>query len=221
MVSSDTARLGIIRRAKYPQRPPIIRYRDARTPICRYLSDLHRNVNPLVEAEQMLRQRAEDPAVSALRQEDARLSIEVLHGIQRMANQLGVFEFLPAPGQQPHLTLGGVDVSVRADLLVHGSNRAGDALIGGAILRMTLDDADTEPARARRRELGLYVATLARLHVERSLAGNRTPSNRLCMSIDVQHGELFHAPDANARRTNDLENACRFIAAIWPNVDEP
>jgi hypothetical protein len=35
------------------------------------------------------------------------------------------------------------------------------------------------------------------------------------MSIDVQHGEVFTAPDSNTRRMNDLENACRFIAALW------
>jgi hypothetical protein len=86
MVSSDTARIGIIRRAKNPQTPPIIRYRDARAPICAYLSDGNRRVNPLVAAEEMLRQRGEDASESALRQDDARQSIEVLHAIQRMQN---------------------------------------------------------------------------------------------------------------------------------------
>jgi hypothetical protein len=38
------------------------------------------------------------------------------------------------------------------------------------------------------------------------------------MSIDVQHGEIFAAPDASTRRTNDLTNACRFIAALWDTV---
>src|SRR5438034_7735259 len=85
MVSSDTARVGIVRRARYPQLPPIIRYRDARLPICQYLTDRRRAVNPLVDAEKMLRQRADDPSMSALRQDDARHSIEVLHAIQGMA----------------------------------------------------------------------------------------------------------------------------------------
>jgi hypothetical protein len=217
MVSSETARLGIIRRAKYPQSPPIIRYRDVRAPICTYLTDMNRNVNPLVTAEQMLRQRSEDQAESSLRQDDARLSIEVLHAIQRMANQLAQFQFVAPPADQPRLTLGGVEVSVRADLLAHGSSR-GQEQNGAAVLRMTQDDADTAPARARRREMGLYVATLARLHVDQNITSNRAVANRLCMSIDVQHGELFQAPDANTRRMNDVESACRFIAAIWEGI---
>jgi hypothetical protein len=68
--------------------------------------------------------------------------------------------------------------------------------------------------------MGLYVATLARLHVDQHIAAstNRAVANRLCMSIDVQHGEVFQAPDSNTRRMNDVENACRFIAALWPTV---
>jgi hypothetical protein len=217
MVSSDTARVGIIRRAKHPQTPPIIRYRDARGPICAYLTDSNRGVNPIVAAEEMLRQRAEDPSESSLRQDDARQSIEVLHAIQRMRNQLGPFEFTAAPVEQGRLRLADVEVSVRADLLVLGASRGQDQ-VGAAVLRMTQDDAETETARSRRREMGLYVATLARLHVDQNITTPRTVSNRLCMSIDVQHGELFQAPESNTRRMNDLENACRFIAAMWGQV---
>jgi hypothetical protein len=218
MTSSDTARISIIRRAKHPQIPPIIRYRDARGPICAYLTDIRRSVNPLTAAEEMFEQRMGDSSESALRQDDAKNSIEVLHAVQRMKNQLGQFEFVTAPKNQSKLELGGVEISVRADMLVHGTSKAGVPQIGAAILRMTQDDADSESARSRRREMGLYVATLAGLHVDRNIQSVRDRSNKLCMSIDVQHGECFQAPDANTRRTNDLENACRFIAALWPTV---
>ena len=218
MMSSDTARIGIVRRAKYPQTPPIIRYRDARGPICTFLADMNRDLNPLVVAEEMFRQRMVDPAESALRQDDARQSVEVLNALQRMRNRLAPFEFVPAPTEQARLGLAGVEISVRADLLVLASSR-GVNQTGAAVLRMTQDDADSEPARSRRRDIGLYVATLARLHADQNLPSDRQVSNRLCMSIDVQHGELFQAPEANTRRMNDLENACRFIAALWPTVD--
>ena len=217
MVSSDTARLGIIRRSKNPTPPPIIRYRDVRPVVCGFLTDQSRQVNRLVEAEEMFAQREQDAAVSVLRQDDARNSIEVLHALQRMANQLASFHFTPAPRQQSKLDLGGVEVSVRADLIVNGRIR-GDEHFGAAVLRLTQDDAETEIARTRRREMGLYVATLARLHVNQNLTRNLPAANRLCMSIDVQHGEHFRAPDANTRRMNDIENACRFIAAMWDSI---
>lgn len=210
--------MGIIRRAKFPQASPIIRYRDARTAVCAYLTDPVRSVNPLAVAEATLRHRANDPAVSSLARDDARLSLEVIAAIQGLNNQLRGFDFQPAPADQPKLRISGVEVSVRADMLVHGSVRAQEQ-IGAAVLRMTLDNAETEAAKALRREVGTYVATLARFHTDQHLAGDRQPANRLCMSIDVQHGEVFAAPNANTRRMNDIENACRMIAAIWPSIE--
>ena len=168
-------------------------------------------------AENMLSQRIDDPSESSLRKDDARHSIEVLHAIQSMANQLGAYQFATAPNDQPKLIIHGVEVSVRADLLVYGTSR-GQEQIGAAILRMTQDDADTEAARARRREMGHCVAALARMHVERNIPSDRAPTNRLCMSIDVQHGEVFLAPNSNVRRVNDIENACRFIVAVWDDA---
>jgi hypothetical protein len=123
MVSSDTARVGIIRRAKHPQIPPIIRYKDARTPICTFLTDQNRRVNHLVTAGEMFKQRAEDPAESTLRKDDALQSIEVLHALQRMSNQLAAFEFVAAPTDQSRLLLADVEISVRADLLVQSGAR--------------------------------------------------------------------------------------------------
>jgi hypothetical protein len=218
MVSSDTARMGILRRAKAPQKPPIIRYKDARAPVCAYLIDPARNMRPLVAAEEMLRQRMDDPATSPLLRDDASHSIEVLHAIQQMRNQLGALDFQAAPRDQGRLAISGVEVSVRADLLVFSSSRTGEEQIGAAVLRMTMDDAETEAARERRRNMGLYVATLARLYVDQNIASNRTAANRLCLSIDVQHGEIFSGPTANTRRVNDIENVCRMIAAIWPTL---
>jgi hypothetical protein len=217
MVSSDTARVGIIRRAKHPQAPPIIRYRDVRPVVCNFLADDNRQVNRLLQAEEMFARRMDDDAESSLRQDDARASIEVIRSTQGMANQLAAFTFLAAPAQQNKLDLAGIEVSVRADLFVSAPIR-GVQHNGVAVLRLTQDDADTDAARSKRRDMGLYVATLARMHIEQNFASREPISNRLCMSIDVQHGEAFQTPDANTRRRNDLENACRFISAMWASV---
>jgi hypothetical protein len=216
MVSSDTGRMGIIRRAKVPSTPPLIRYKDVRAVVRAYLSDINRPVNLLVDAEETFNQRASDSAMSSLKQDDAKNSIEVLHAIQRMSNQLSAFQFSPAPHRQPKLNLANVEISTQVDLTVSGMIRR-EQYSGVAILRMTQADTDTETARTKRREMGLYVATLARLHSDQNL-GLESISNRFCMSIDVQQGELFRAPNSNTRRMNDLENACRFIASIWDQV---
>jgi hypothetical protein len=171
-------------------------------------------VNPLVTAETMFQQRADDSAMSPLRQDDARQSIQVLHAIQAMANRLGPYDSHAAPATQQPLTLSSVEISVRADLLVYGTARGRDQ-IGAAILRVTQDDADTDAARSRRQDMGHYVATLARLHLDANIQSSREAANPLCLSIDVQHGEAFACPASNVRRQRDLEAACGFIGALW------
>jgi hypothetical protein len=114
-----------------------------------------------------------------------------------------------APPRPPHISAN--------DLALYMTS-SDTARIGGAILRMTQDDAASAAARSRRQDMGLYVATLVQLHLDQNFSTDREISNRLCMSIDVQHGEVFQAPTANARRVNDLENACRLIAAFWPSA---
>lgn len=217
MVSSDTARLGIIRRAKAPQTVLVARYKDVRLPVTSYLTDPNRRLSWLTDGEEMFRQRLADSSLGPLKHDDAQKSIEVLQAIHRMANQLSAFDFQPAPTAQSKLFLGGIEVSVRIDMLVHGASR-GRNLIGGAVLRMTQDDAVTDEAREKRRDMGLYVATLAKMQIDQNLAGGREPASRLSMSIDVQHGEVFIAPAAVARRGSDLEAACISIAALWDRV---
>jgi len=209
--------MGIIKRSKFPSVPPITRYKDVRPVVSAHLTDLQRAVQPLVIAENMFSQRAEDGSQSPLRQDDARQSLEVLRSLQGMSNRLATIRFTAAPKEQPHLLISGVDVSVRLDLFAHGSTRNVEQT-GGAILRLTQDDADTDLATAKRREMGVYVATIARIHTERNMACETQVAAKLCMSIDIRHGDIFVAPSGNARRITDIENACRMIAAVWPTV---
>ena len=142
-------------------------------------------------------------------------SINVLHSLQGMQNKLAPHRFVKPPRKQSKLLIEGVEVSVRADLLIHATNQRKGDLIGAAILRMTKDDATTPHARNKRKEMGLIAANLIRRHVELHLADSRNVENKLCMSIDVQHGEVFFAPRAYRMRMRNIESACKFIAAMW------
>ena len=162
-----------------------------------------------------MEQREADPASNAKRKEDASLTKEVLHAIQGMHNLLAGYDFHPAPARQNKLYIAGVEISVRADLLVHGRSGRTD-YIGAALLRMTKDDASTSMAEDRRKRMGQFAAVLAYLHVMQNLAsGNRVARHALCMAIDVQHGAVFLAPRNYKRRQSDIESACTIIAALW------
>lgn len=216
MVSSDSARHTIIKRSANPSTFIVARYKDAKAPIRSFLTDQLRNPAPLYSAEAMFAQRADDPAESSWRQEDALQSIEALRALQSMSNQLAGYTFADAPMDQPKLVIAGVEVSVRCDLLTLGVGKSADQ-IGGAILRLTQDDAETETAISKRREIGLFTATLVWLQMAQSYAGSRKVATKLCMSVDARHGQIFTAPASNSRKVKDLEAACRTIAALWPS----
>ena len=214
MVSSETGKLGIISRAKESVTAPRLRYREVRAPLRAYLSDINRPKPVIHAARQMLQQRADDASQKPFAREDAKLSIDALDALLRMDNQLSGFDFTQAPTSQKKLVLAGVDVSVNVDLLTHRT-KGGEEQVGGALFRFTKADEETEAAAAKRREIGAYAATLVQMQIRTHLAGNRKPTHSLCMSIDVQAEEVHIAPRNYAQKAQNLENACRFIAAMW------
>ncbi|MCY4306164.1 MAG: hypothetical protein OXC62_15520 [Aestuariivita sp.] len=115
--------------------------------------------------------------------------------------------------------IAGVEISVKADLIITGTGRR-NRRIGAAILRMTKDDATTNAAVAKRKEMGIHVATLILPHVQNNLLQhNQHFDPKLCLSIDVQHKEVFVAPsNRNSRRIRDLESACQLISTVWPTI---
>lgn len=218
MVASETARHGIVKRARQPKDFVVTRYRDVRGPLCSYLIDPNHKTNALEQAEKLFLQRAVDPAESEFRRDDAKQSIEVIHAMPRMLKDLATYQFTAAPQRQKKLMICGVEVSVRADLYVHGGAQTGNQ-IGSAVLRMTKDDKATPAAQDKRRQMGLYAATLIMMHMNASnTQKNRVPAAKLCLAIDVQHGRVFAASKFYKKRVTDLQSACVTIAALWQHI---
>ncbi|MCY4306165.1 MAG: hypothetical protein OXC62_15525 [Aestuariivita sp.] len=103
LVSSDTTRINILRQAKFPLMPnPLgIRYQDARKAICTYLTDPTRNISHITKIENKLTQRAVNPHVTCFRQNDAKLSIDVLRAILEMQNQISPYIFILVSVKKP------------------------------------------------------------------------------------------------------------------------
>lgn len=215
MVATDTGKIGIIRRARESGTPVRTRYKDARTAIREALCAPANEKRIIAAARDALEQRADDPALSDFARDDAEKSAEALTAFANLRNQLAGHNFIEAPAKQPKLILAGVEISVHCDVLIERTYRGVDQR-GAALLRLTKPEEDeTETASDKRREVGQFAATLVHMHLARSLAGNKTPYHGLCWSIDVQNGDVHAAPRTYLSRATNLENACRFIAAMW------
>ncbi len=218
MVSGDTGRMGIIKRAREKKSAVAVRYADVRGALGASLCDPTGGKKLLATAFSSFEQRASDASLTAWSREDAAKSLDVLDSFGKMTNQTKGFDFVASPTKQPMLSLGGVDVSVNCDVLIHRPVKGAEC-IGAALFRLTKPDEDeSDKAKSKRDQMGRFVATLVLMQVGANLAGNRTPLFDLCWSIDVQTGEIHKAPKNTKLIVGNMENACQFIAAMWDKV---
>lgn len=218
MITPDTGRIGIIKRAKTSNTAVRTRYNDVRTVIRSALTDPVNERRILAAAYESFEQRQGDASLSPFVKDDAAKSLEVINAYKGMRNSLAVRDFVAPPPRQAPITIGGVKVSVTADVLLHGEDK-GKATIGAALFRFTQpeDESDTR-AIAKRREMGIYAATLVRMYVAENFSGERIVHYPHCWSVDIQCGDVHTAPKAFLQREQQIASACRFIAAIWNDV---
>jgi hypothetical protein len=217
MVAGETGKLGIIKRAKEAKAATTVRYAKVRDDIAAYLCDAARTRNTLAALQNKYLEMADDPALGNWAREDARLSVDVLASLARMENQIGGARFMPAPARQVPLVLNGVQISIYLNVLMM-RERGGVGEIGGVLFRMTKADEETAAAATKRKEIGAYAATLAHMQTQARHNGERQPHHQLCASFDIQCEDVHLAPRNYASKAKDLENACRFIAAMWDNA---
>lgn len=216
MVTLGPGRISIICRARDSTTPPRAYYSDLRAGLKGFLADPLRDTRSLDTLGNSLQQRAHDTSLKVQRRQEAELSLGALDAFQRIGkNRLAGYNFLPAPRRQEPLMISGVTVSVFLDLLVK-REKGGRVECGGVLFRLSKADEDeTEAANSKRREMGAYAATLAQMQVRSMDNGGMIPSPDLCMSVDVQAGDVQFAKRDFTQRAQRLEAECRFIAAMW------
>lgn len=217
MVSSETGKLGIIAEAQSDNKAMAIRYRDAREAIKVFLTDPKRDIEVIHAAIAKFEQAAADASLSNFARSDAASSIEALQSFSSLANQIGGNNFIKAPKSQPKLVLSGVTISITLDALIKRSYRGSDQ-VGGALFRFTQADDETKAAASKRRDMGSYAATLVHMQVANSFAGDATAHHAISYAVDVQFKEAIAAPKTYATRAKNMENACKFISAMWDQV---
>ena len=216
MVTLGPGRIGIIRKARDSTTQARAYYSDLRAGLKTFLASPLRDTRLLDTLGNSLQQRASDTSLTSQRRQEAELSLGALEAFQRVGkNRLAGYTFLPAPRRQDTLMISGVTVSVFLDLLVR-REKPNRVECGGVLFRLSKADEDeTEAANSKRREMGAYAATLAQMQVRSMNNGEMVPSPDLCMSVDVQAGDVQFAKRDFVQRAQRLEAECRFIAAMW------
>lgn len=216
MVTLGPGRIGIIRRARDSITPPRARYAALRTALRAYLTDPLRRRSVLDTLGTNLEQRMNDSSLSNFARQDAELSRDALSAFLRMErNLLAGYTFSSAPAKQAPLLIAGVLVSTNLDMLIC-RERGSRTECGGVLLRLTkADEEESDSAAGKRRDMGAYAATLVQMQVRATAAPDAVVHHSLCMSVDVQSGDVHPSSRNFVSRAQRIEAECRFIAALW------
>lgn len=111
------------------------------------------------------------------------------------------------PHAPPPLRLGGVDISVRPDIIVSTNTKSVPA-IGGIKFNITKGSIHTK-------ESSEYVGAIMLGYLAQNGDG---ASYSLCSAVDIFGKKVAPAPKATANRMKDAAAACAEIARVWPSL---
>ncbi len=204
-------RRRIVQDQKYPNTAVAIRYRLAHEPIREYLSN-GRQEATLRNAAAALRS---DKTGTEYAIDDRWNTADALDRI------LDISDLLPAAdgeaykaGEQnaPKLTIAGVDISVRPDVLISFTRRGKKHT--GAVKFHFIKNPDSALTQAGSE----YVAALLMRWLEVHGPDGTTPAHTHCLCIDVFRGSAVSAPRSTTKRMNEVNAVCEEIAARWPHL---
>ena len=209
MTATPLRRRRIIQDQTRPKAFIFPRYSEAQSAITRYLTAERQDESLLLSEIERL---SLAPSATEWEEQRKRLCVEALERFLEVAEslELGGLSATAAGSDPRRLTIGGLEVSVRPEVLLHGLNRLKQPVAGAIKLYF----AKSFPLSA---DGGEYVATAVHEYLESSGHHERADP-RLCEVIDVFGRRVFHAPRAVARRRKDLAAACEEIVRAWEAV---
>jgi hypothetical protein len=194
---------------KYPAGFIVPRYTPAEHVIKTYLAAFPRNDDPLVQAYERLINISTGTQWEV---DQAKLCAEAVLSFAEVADELwdGGFTFRPSDNDVPLLSVAGVDISVRPEVLVEHKERG---YRGAAKIYFS----KTYPLSAE--SSAAYATT-----VVHQWAGMLNPpsglplSHKACLLVDVFAKKIHYAPASFKSRMKHVDAACQTITAVWPTL---
>ena len=187
LVATASRRRQILRDQKRPPEFKVVRYADAQRAIVDYFVDRHSDPDVLARHLSRLGNWSRGPRDSdydAQRNQDCRNAIE---SFAKMTGQLGFDGLSMSRGRPdcPKLVKAGVGISVRPEIVAHGSDRRA--------IRSSAPKLHLAKGFPLDEKVGEYVGTLVHEYVETHLAGEARCDYRHCYVLDVFAGRLYGA----------------------------
>lgn len=210
MTATPLRRRRIILDQQQPKTFIVPRYTEAQDAITRYLVRGKQDAGRLASEIERLTLA---PSATEWEAQRKRLCVAALERFLDVASEIDLRGQTATAGgnDQPRLQVGGIDVSVRPEVILHGTTRSGEPVCGAIKLYFS----KTIPLSP---EGGEYVATVVHQFVD-TLVDPGQADPRLCRVVDVFGGRVFTAPRAIALRRRGVWAACEEIVRAWNPVE--
>ncbi len=207
LVAAPVRRRRIIADQKRPSDFIVTRYREATEAMIAFLESGATEDSIIERAVEALTRR---PVNSEFQEQDRDLSIEALLSFLDMADLIALdgLQCRRGDAEPPRLSMAGVWISVRPEIILTGANRSGGDSVG--LLKLYLVKSYPLSDNA-----GGYVGTILHQYASDHLDSLGVVDHRLCQALDVFAQRIHTAPRSYRRRLNDIEAACQEISRAW------
>lgn len=212
MISKAALQRKLLRDRKYPD-PDFsmgMYHREASEAVARYLVSDQLATDPLDSQISIIKQQAPG-AIGTQRRLNSNIE-----AMERFLEMLDDFDFGDAVAEHGEhapskLTYHGVQVSVRPEIILRGTVK-GKPVVNGIKLHFAKGfEMNSETAG--------YVSAAVQQYCLRHMTGSGATVNApYCQVFDVGSGAVFPGVKSIKSRLRDIEDTCRNIADIWPNI---
>lgn len=110
------------------------------------------------------------------------------------------------------ITIHGVKISVRPEIIVRGVGPKGKKMVGAIKLHFTKTFPMTDESAG-------YVSAIVQEYMKvHYLGDDETLASEYCQVVDIGCGKVFPGVKATAARMKDVSAECENIAGLWPTI---
>ena len=200
----------ILRDQKFPDFKGMY-YREAADAVSTCLASNLENTAVIARTIRVLDQMRPEKA-GTLRRITA--NIDALESFEAMLDNIDLKGGTPELGEHrpEKLTMHGVEISVRPEIVLRGKGKKETALTGA----LKVHFSKTFPLNQD--GAGYVSAVLQRYTEDKLLDGDEAVSSQFCPVIDIGAKVMYPGVKSITQRLKDVEAECQNIAALWPTI---
>lgn len=210
MTAKGARQRQILKDQKYPTDYKGMYYKEASEAIASALASSLEDLSPIEKQVKLLAQQT-PTKIGAQRRVAA--NIDALETFMGMLDDIDLEGIDTQLGEQSpaKLTVHGVEISVRPEVLLTKKGKSGAQIVGALKLHFPRTFCLNEDSAGT---VSAILQEWSKIH----LADAGACFGPLCPVIDVGSRKVYPGIKATKARMNDVEASCQNIAALWPSI---